>query len=158
MVLAPIEPVAPSSVTVRSTKAGAGLSGFTRNVCDFIASPYQQTPPWRLESAAQQPDQGGEERSGDETVEAIHQAAVSRNELARILRPESALEGRLEQVAGLRDDREQDRKDGKRNETHKTGEPADGHRYQDGRNGTGKRARPGFLWADPRHELRAAER
>ena len=77
--LVPIEPVAPSSVTVRSVGAGAGRSKARGDVSDFIDLPHQQTAARRLEPAAQQSDQRGHHAGRDEAVEAIHQPAVARN-------------------------------------------------------------------------------
>ena len=82
MVLLPMEPVAPRSVTVRSLGAGTGRSNARRDVSGFITSPHQQTAARRLEPAAQQPDQRGYNARGDEAVEAVHQSAVARDEMA----------------------------------------------------------------------------
>src|SRR5205823_2171817 len=95
-VLAPIEPVAPSNVTVRSRTAGAERSKATRETSDFIYSPYQQTTPRRLEAATRQADQRRHGAGCDETVEPVHQPAMAGNEMARILGAESALEKRFE--------------------------------------------------------------
>src|SRR5436190_15675503 len=91
-VLAPIEPVAPSNVTVRSRAAGAWRSRATREASDFIYSPYQQATPRRLEAATRQSDQRRRDAGGDETVEAVHQSAMAGNETTRILGAEPALE------------------------------------------------------------------
>ena len=47
-------------------------------------------------------EKGGENRRRDETVEAVHETAVTGNELARILDMEVALDPGFEQVAALR--------------------------------------------------------
>jgi len=82
MVLLPIDPVAPRSVTVRSRGASTGRSNARRDVSGFINSPLQQTAARRLEPAAQQPDQRSHDARGDEAVEAIHQTTVAGNEMA----------------------------------------------------------------------------
>src|SRR5262252_10143068 len=98
-VLAPIEPVAPSSVTVRSTvdeplhAAGKGSA--------FIDSPHQQTTARGIEAAARQSDEHSHHAGRQETIETVHQPAVSGDEAARILGTEPALEERLEQIAAL---------------------------------------------------------
>src|SRR5215813_12458366 len=109
MVLAPIDPVAPRSVTVRSRGLDAGRSKAAREVSGVIDSPYQQAPSGRLEAAARQSDERRDDTGGHEAVEPVHQAAMSRDEMTRILGPEPALEDGFEDVAGLRGHRQQDR-------------------------------------------------
>src|ERR1700736_2331755 len=102
MVLAPIEPVAPSKVTLRSTRAGAGSSDLTFGICEFIGPPDQELPddelpdeelsseelpnqqPTRrcLETTAQDADQRRDSGSEDEAVEAIHQATMAGYQMA----------------------------------------------------------------------------
>ena len=66
----------------RALGAGTGRSNARRDVSGFITSPHQQTAARRLEPAAQQPDQRGYNARGDEAVEAVHQSAVPRDEVA----------------------------------------------------------------------------
>src|SRR5262249_58247232 len=80
-VLAPIEPVAPSSVTVRS--AVDDRSRAAGNVSDLIDLPHQQTTTWRLEAPARQSDQRGHDAGGHETVQAGHQPAGAGDEGAQ---------------------------------------------------------------------------
>jgi hypothetical protein len=68
-VLAPIEPVAPRMVTVRS--AGARLN-VARKISDFIKSPYQQAVARGLEATARQSDQRSGGAGAHEAVETIH--------------------------------------------------------------------------------------
>src|SRR5262249_57900649 len=102
-VLAPIEPVAPSSVTVRSAVDDWGRAA--RNVSDLIDLPHQQTTTRRLEAPARQSDQHGHDAGGHEAVEAVHQPPVPGDEAARILGTEPRLEDGLQHVAALRADR-----------------------------------------------------
>src|SRR5262249_35227366 len=101
-VLAPTEPVAPSSVTVRS--AVDDRFHVARDGSDFIDSPHQQTATRRVEAPARQSDQYGGQAGGHDAVEAVHKPAVSGNEATRILGAEPTLEDRLEQVPALRAD------------------------------------------------------
>src|SRR5690242_14801342 len=95
-VLAPIEPVAPRMVMLRSAEE-ARLS--TSPIGTLLRiSPHQQSARRRLEAAAHKPDQSGDDRRRRKTVEAVHQAPVTGNELARILGAEAALQHRFEDV------------------------------------------------------------
>ena len=90
MVLAPIEPVAPKSDTVRIGLAACGTRrpGIHRR----HGSPYHQAACRGVEPAAQQPDQRGRGRSRNEAVQPVHQAAVPGNQMAGVLDARTALE------------------------------------------------------------------
>ena len=105
--LDPIEPVAPSSVTERGTGASSTLA----SGCFFFIAllPYQQAAGRCSGSRANEADKESGYSSDEEAVEAIHEAAVTRNEVACVLGPKAPLDGKLEQVAGLRQDGQQQR-------------------------------------------------
>jgi hypothetical protein len=69
-VLAPIDPVAPSNVTLRSLPA-AVKPGFTA-VFAFIRSPYQEAAGGCMHTAMGQADQAGKHGRGDKTIQAVH--------------------------------------------------------------------------------------
>src|SRR5262249_26768021 len=101
-VLAPTEPVAPSSVTVRS--AVDDRFHVARDGSDFIDSPHQQTAPGPGDAPPRQSNEHTPPAGGHEAVEAARKPAVSGNEATRILGAEPTLEDRLEQVPALRAD------------------------------------------------------
>src|SRR5262245_60884295 len=97
-VLAPIEPVAPSSVSERSPFDDG--FGAARTTSVFIVLPHQQSAARHLEAAPQQSDQRGHDTCRDEAIEPVHQPAVTGDKVARILGAEPALEKGFEEVAG----------------------------------------------------------
>src|SRR6516165_6789382 len=103
-VLAPIEPVAPSKVTLRSPFAGAERADRVPRWSGFIGSPYQQTAARCLETAADNTDERGDRASGDKAVEAIHQASMPGNEAPGVLGAEPAFKKGFEQISTLRHD------------------------------------------------------
>src|SRR5258705_160528 len=72
MVLAPMEPVAPSTVTLRISPAGARCSDCATGIPSFISSPYQETACRRFDTVVGQADQRGEHGRHHETVKPIH--------------------------------------------------------------------------------------
>ena len=106
MVLAPIEPVAPSSVTLR---AGVGRGRRWLQVVRILdaCGASRLTRPADPRAGASRPpraqaDQRSRETAADEAVEPVHQAAMAGNECAGVLGAEPPLDRRFEQVAGLR--------------------------------------------------------
>src|SRR5215467_13941561 len=104
IVLAPIEPVAPKMVIERTAgmAARADLDSGTALVIasSGFLSPHQKSARRRRHAAAR--DDGRRH----ESVEPVHDAAVSGNDMACVLDAEPPLDRRLEQVAGLRHRRE----------------------------------------------------
>ncbi len=105
--LEPIEPVAPNSVT----EPGTGASFTLASGCFFFITllPYQQAAGRCSGSRTYEADKKGRNSSDEEAVEAIHEASVTRNEVACVLSPKASLDGKLNQVAGLRQDGQQQR-------------------------------------------------
>src|SRR6185312_6416443 len=99
----PIEPVAPRMVMPRS--AGAAIGCDRARPVGVIVSPYQQAARGRIEATARQTEQHADQRSGPKAVQPVHDSAMPRYELARILRAKTALEGGFEQVSCLRNHR-----------------------------------------------------
>ena len=93
MVLAPIDPVAPSSVTVRSRSRAIARCG-TQRVRTSSTHHTNRPRPGASKPPRANPISAASNAGGDETVEAVHQPAMSGNEVARILRAEPALERR----------------------------------------------------------------
>src|SRR5581483_3192241 len=111
MVLAPIDPVAPSNVTLRDACAGdACMRAF--GAAAIISSPYEQSLCGGLRSGTEHTEYRADERGGKETVEPIHQAAVTGDQMACILGTKPALDGGFGDVSGLGHRREQQRHDG----------------------------------------------
>src|SRR5580692_2565760 len=69
--------------------------------CSPLKEPACDKRPFPVESR----DQRRERRRGDEGVKPIHQAAVPRNEVARVLNPEAPLQRGFEQIAEFGNDR-----------------------------------------------------
>src|SRR5262245_5816984 len=103
MVLSPIEPVAPSTVTLRTAPAAALL---LRNGTALIASPNHKTAADAIGATPQEPQNRRQRDGCDKPVEAIEQPAMTGNDLARILDAEAALHRRFEEIAKLRNHRQ----------------------------------------------------
>src|SRR5262245_63690240 len=101
IVLAPIDPVGPSMVTLRGAASATGAVRM-RGADSFIGSPHQESAAWRDKTAAGNAQQARERRRGNETIEPVHQPAMARNELARVLGAEPALERGFQQISRLR--------------------------------------------------------
>src|ERR1700750_1181432 len=95
--------VAPNGSGVTLTRLGT-----------VMHSPYQQAARRIVETAAQKADQTASQRRCPETVEPVHHSAVAGNELARILGSVFAFDPGLEEVAELRQSRQQQRHKGER--------------------------------------------
>src|SRR5438270_7181843 len=103
MVLSPIEPVAPRTVTVRTAEAADLL---LRNGTALMFLPNHKTAADAIHATPQKTENRRQSDRRNEAVEAIQQPAMSRNEVARILDVETPLHRRLKQIAKLGDDRE----------------------------------------------------
>jgi hypothetical protein len=79
MVLSPIDPVAPRTVTVRTADAAALL---LRKGTALIVSPNHKTAADAIHAAAQKPENRCQDRGGDKAVEAVQQAAMARDDVA----------------------------------------------------------------------------
>src|SRR3569832_777067 len=104
MVLSPIEPVAPRTVTLRGPEAAALLF---RKGTALIVSPNHKTACGAMHTMAEEAENPGHQDGGDEAVEAGHQTAKAGDQVTGILDAEPALDGRFEEVAKLRDHRQQ---------------------------------------------------
>jgi len=69
MVLSPMEPVAPSTVTVRASASGALL---LRNGTALIISPNHKTAADAIGAAPQKPEKCRHNDGCDKTIQAIH--------------------------------------------------------------------------------------
>src|SRR5690349_23091993 len=103
MVESPIEPVAPSTVTLRTASPAALL---LRKGTALIMSPNHKAAADAVGTIPQTSQNSRHDNGSNETVEAIHQTAMAGNKVAGILDAEAAFDGRFEQVAELGDDRE----------------------------------------------------
>src|SRR6185437_6618695 len=98
IVLSPIEPVAPRTVTARTADTGALL---LRNGTALIFSPNHKTAADAIHAAPQKTENRCQDHRRDETVEAIEQPAVPGNDLAGVLDAETAFHCRLKEIAEL---------------------------------------------------------
>src|ERR1700761_2822826 len=103
MVLSPIEPVAPSTVTERMADATALL---LRNGTALMTSPNHKTAADAIHAAPQKTENCRQNDRGDEAIETVEQAAVAGNDVAGVLDAKSAFHGGFEQIAQLGSDRE----------------------------------------------------
>src|SRR4051794_13503076 len=103
MVLSPIEPVAPRTVTLRTADAAALL---LRNGTALISSPNHKTAADAIDAAAQNSDKCRQHDRRDEAVQTVEQPAMARNDVAGIFHAEPAFDCRFKQIAKLRGDRQ----------------------------------------------------
>ena len=104
----PTEPVAPSTVTVRTAGAAvrsARSCGLTTCITHHTMRPRAgaSNPPRAI------PIKAPRSRGRNEAVEPVHQAAMAGNELACVLGVELALDRGFREIAGLRNDRKNER-------------------------------------------------
>src|SRR5258708_16033373 len=104
MVLSPIEPVAPSTLTERTAEIAALL---LRKGTALMSSPNHKTAADAIHAAPQNAEYRRHDDRCDKAVEPIQQPAMAGNDLARILDAEAPLYRGFEQIAKLRDDREE---------------------------------------------------
>src|ERR1700688_3939513 len=106
MVLVPTDPVAPRMVIRRTAAAGNGSLWASFVVEEWpsavMRSPYQESARGRIETTAQQSDRAANKRCAPETIETIHHATMTGNELACILGTEPAFDPGFEKIAQLR--------------------------------------------------------
>src|ERR1700752_4924081 len=102
MVLSPIEPVAPSTVTVRAAAAAALL---LRNGTALIFSPNHKTAADAIGAASQEPEKCRHCDSCDKSIQAIQQPTMAGNDLTRILDAKAPLDRGFEEIAELRNHR-----------------------------------------------------
>src|SRR5690606_34024798 len=136
----PIEPVAPRTATdcmaVEECTSGTGMSETEQ----FLAE--------------QEHRQGGEH-----AVEAVEDATVSRDHVARVLGPDVALEQALEQVADHREQHRRERHQRQRRQLRGrgAGQPAEGQPGGDAGHEATQEALDRLVGADPRRQLAALE-
>src|SRR5581483_2026914 len=94
-----MEPVAPSTVTLRTAPAAALL---LRNGTALIVSPNHKTGSGATRAAAQNAQNRRQNDCRDKAVETIQQAAMAWNDLTGVLHAEAALDRGLEEIAELR--------------------------------------------------------
>src|SRR5436190_1161096 len=102
MVLSPIEPVAPSTETVRTSDAVALL---LRNGTALIVSPNHKTAADAIGATPQEPKKSRKGYGSDKPVQPVQQPAMAWNDLAGILDAEAPFYRGFEQVAELRNHR-----------------------------------------------------
>src|ERR1700712_1129833 len=102
MVLSPIEPVAPSTVTVRVADAAALL---LRNGTALIFSPNHKTAADAIGATPQEPKKRRHGDGSDTSIQAFQQPAMAVNDLAGILDAKASLHRGFEESAELRNHR-----------------------------------------------------
>src|SRR5580704_9920575 len=103
MVLSPMEPVAPRTVTARTADAAALL---LRNGTALIFSPNHKTAADAIHAAPQNPENRGQNHRGDEPVEPVQQPAMPGNDVTGVLDAETPFHRGFKQIAELGSDRE----------------------------------------------------
>src|SRR4249920_2572476 len=98
MVLSPIEPVAPRTVTLRIADEAALLF---RNGTALMSSPNHKSAAGAIHAAPQNAENGRHNHGGNEPVETIHETAMAGDQMARILDAETPLDRGFEEVAEL---------------------------------------------------------
>src|SRR3954451_12101133 len=94
-----MEPVAPSTVTVRTVDT-AGL--LLRKGTALMFSPNHKTAADAIDTAAQDADHRRQHDRGNIAIETIEQPTMAGNDVAGILDVEPAFHRRFEQIAKLR--------------------------------------------------------
>src|SRR3954452_23493943 len=102
MVLSPMEPVAPRTVTDRTADAAALL---LRNGTALIFSPNHKTAADAIGAAAQEPNNRRHGDGGHKSIQTVQQPAMTGNDLAGILDAKAPLDRGFEEVAELRNHR-----------------------------------------------------
>src|SRR4030081_3083941 len=102
MVLSPIEPVAPRTVTARTPDAAALL---LRNGTGLIFSPNHKPAADAIRASPQKPENRRQDDGGHESVEAVQQTAMPGNDVAGILDAEPPFDRGFEEIAELRRNR-----------------------------------------------------
>src|SRR5581483_11934063 len=94
-----MEPVAPSTVTLRTAPAAALL---LRRGTALIVSPNHKSGSGATRAAAQNSENRRQHDRRDIAVEAVHQPAMAGDDVAGVLHAEAALDGGFEEIAELR--------------------------------------------------------
>src|ERR1700685_1374277 len=102
MVLSPIEPVAPSTLTERTPEAAALL---LRNGTALMFSPNHKTAADAIHAAPQKAENRSHCDRGDKAVRRINHPAMPGNEVAGILDAKAPFHRRLKEIAKLGGDR-----------------------------------------------------
>src|SRR6185437_1008030 len=152
IVLSPIDPVAPRTVTVRTADAAALL---LRKGTALIALPNHKTATDAIHAAPQKPENRGQNHCGDKTIETVEQAAMAGNDMAGVLDAEAPLDGGFEQIAKLRNNRKQ-RTQHEQWAGHAETERGKPRGNDQARGKAAERAGPGLPGTDARPEFRAA--
>src|ERR1700687_1781354 len=145
MVLSPIEPVAPRTVTERTADAAALL---LRKGTALMSSPNHKTAADAIHAAPQKAKNRSHDDCGDEAVETIHQPAMPGNQVAGVLDAEPPLHRGFEEITELGSNR-------KRCAQQQNGDAlAETECYKSSRDGQARHkatdgARPCFLRTDP---------
>src|SRR3984885_11797495 len=153
IVLSPIEPVAPKTVTARTADAEALL---LRNGTALIFSPNHKTAADAIHAAPQKSQNRRQDHRRDKAVETIEQSAMSGNDLAGVLDVEPAFHCRFKQIAELGNN-------GKRCAQHQQGagsgqtEHRKSRRDNKARSKAADGASPCLPGTAPRPELRPAD-
>src|SRR6478736_588089 len=103
MVLSPIEPVAPSTVTARTADAAAGLF---RKGTALISSPNHKTAADAISATPQQTENCRYDDGCDKPVQAIHQPAMAGDDVTGILHAKPPFHRGLKEIAALRNYRQ----------------------------------------------------
>src|SRR3984957_21290736 len=103
MVLSPIEPVAPRTVTARTADAAALL---LRNGTALMISPNHKTVADAIHATPQKPENRRQDHRRDESVKTIEQSTMSGNDLTGILDAETAFHRGLKEIAELGNNRQ----------------------------------------------------
>src|ERR1700737_3015458 len=156
MVLSPIEPVAPRTLTARTADATALL---LRNGTALMFSPNHKSAADAIHAVSQKPENRSHDDGGDEPVETIQQPAVPRDEVAGVLDAKTPLHRGLKEIAELGSNRQSRPQQQKRAQFEgridfaERGEARGNHKA---RRKAADGASPGFLGTDPRPEFRSA--
>src|ERR1700756_4935480 len=94
-----MEPVAPSTVTLRTAVAAALL---LRNGTALIASPNHKSGSGATRAATQNSENRRKDNGCDKAVQAVQQAAMAGDDVAGVLHAKAALDRGLEEIAKLR--------------------------------------------------------
>src|SRR3982074_3980272 len=98
MVLSPIEPVAPRTVTARTADAAVLL---LRNGTALMLSPNHKTAADAIHATPQKAENRRQHDRGDGSVETIKQPAMPGNDVAGVLDAETPVHRGFEQIAQL---------------------------------------------------------
>src|ERR1700694_5565352 len=103
MVLSPIEPVAPRTLTVRTADAAALL---LRNGTALMPSPNHKTAADAIRATPQKAKNRRHDDRGDVSIETIQQPTMPGNDVAGVLDAETAFHSGFKQIAELGSHRE----------------------------------------------------